>query len=157
MEFVCGAQNMRYKVRLQVILYLAVYFVRQGAGKSVQLHDTSPVVRATGAARDGSEAGSEVSQVLEPLSSDYSICVKCFLYPSGAVFTFPHFSVGFIFSLLPNMPLWGGIFVKSTQVSALGASPSSITASILAMIYSSQQTFGTQSPHQGFPHYPYTV
>lgn len=61
-----------------------------------------------------SEAGSEVSQVLEPLSSDYSICVKCFLYLSGAVFTSPHFSVAFIFSLLPNMPLWGGIFIKST-------------------------------------------
>lgn len=40
-------------------------------------------------------------------------------------------------------------------MSAVGAQPSLIMASILAMIYSSQQTFWTQSPQQSFPHYPY--
>lgn len=96
----------------------------------------------------------EVSQVLGPLRSDDSTRVNSCIHPSGAVFTFPRFSINLIFSLLPNMPFWGGILKK--QSGECRGSPAIINNGVTNQhdLFITTKLLST-SPHQAFPPYPY--
>lgn len=132
---------MRYKVTPYIVLHHAGCSV--GLGVSLVCPGSANKPNCQGGwCHHGQRLRQDLKSV-KCLGTDLQIIlfvwIVLFSLMAQSLFISLHISISFVFSFLPNMPFWRGI-EKKKQVSALGTQPSSITASILTMIYSSQQT-----------------